>query len=73
MENQIICPYCKKTISNDSVINSDGKEACLASSFVYCKCGEMVTFSTIIGQLRNQKSLLQETNTDFMGLPWLEA
>ena len=73
MENLYICPYCNKTISNDSELNSDEKQAGLASSFVYCECGEMVPYSTFIDQLRDQKSLLQEPNTDFMNLSWIEA
>jgi hypothetical protein len=72
MENLILCPYCKKTISNDSVLHSEAKDAGLASSYVYCGCGEMVAITTIIDQIRNQKSQQQESDTDFITLPWLK-
>jgi hypothetical protein len=37
------------------MIDSKGNEAGLASTFMYCECGEKITFSAIIIQLRNQK------------------
>jgi RNase P subunit RPR2 len=73
MEYQIICPHCKKTISNGSAIGSEGKEAGLASTFVYCECGNKLTFSVIISKLSEQKNLEQESKNDFIDLPWLEA
>ncbi|OGO63345.1 MAG: hypothetical protein A2030_00120 [Chloroflexi bacterium RBG_19FT_COMBO_50_10] len=73
MENQITCPRCKKTISNDSDTGSVGKQAGLVSAFVSCRCGEKITFSAIIDQLRDQESLMQGSKFDFINLPWLEA
>jgi hypothetical protein len=72
-ENQIICPYCKKTISNDCEIAAEGKEAGLLSSFVFCECGEKIKFSAIITQIRAQEDLPQGSKIDFNNLPWLEA
>ena len=73
MEKQITCHHCKKTISNDSEIASEGKEAGLLSSFVFCECGEKIKFSVIIAQIRAQENLPQGSKIDFNNLPWLEA
>ncbi len=73
MEYKITCPHCKKTISNDSDIDFEGKEAGLISTFITCKCGERTTFWAILDQLRDQKNLPQELKIDFINLPWLEA
>jgi hypothetical protein len=55
MENQITCPNCKKTISNNPVIDSAAKGENLGSTFFTCDCGEKITFWAITAQLRNQK------------------
>lgn len=73
MENQIICPHCKKTISNDSDMDCESKGAGLASTYVYCECGEKITFSAIITQLRGQNYIPQGLKIDFINLPWLET
>jgi hypothetical protein len=73
MEYQIIYPHCKKTISNDSAIGSEGKEAGLVSTFVYCECGNKLIFSVIISKLSDQNNLQQESNIDFKNFPWLES
>jgi hypothetical protein len=72
MEYQISCPHCGKTISNESVIDSTSKEAGLASTFVYCQCGEMITFSALITQLRDLKDPPQVSNIDLINFPWRE-
>ena len=72
-ENQIMCPHCKKTISNDSEIASEAKEAGLHSSFVFCECGEKIKFSAIIAQIRAQENLPQGSKIDFNNLPWPDA
>ncbi len=55
MENYIVCPHCKKTISNNPVVDSAVKGEDRGSTFVTCDCGEKITFWAITAQLRNQK------------------
>jgi hypothetical protein len=57
MENQITCPHCKRTISNNPVIESAAKGEDLGSTFFICECGEKITFWAITTQLRDQKKL----------------
>jgi hypothetical protein len=72
MEYQISCPHCGKTISSDSSIESTDREAGLVSAFVYCECGNKLTFSVIISQLRDQENPEQYSNSDIINLPWLK-
>lgn len=58
MENQITCPHCKKTITNNPVIESAVKEEDLGSTFFVCECGEKITYWAITAQLRDQKKPL---------------
>ena len=57
MENQITCPACKRTISNDPVLDSaaSGADHKMGSQFVTCQCGERISFWAITAQLRDQK------------------
>ncbi len=57
MENQIICPACKRTITNDPVIDSaaNGEDHRMGSQFVTCVCGERISFWAITAQLRDQR------------------
>jgi RNase P subunit RPR2 len=55
MENQIICPHCKRTISNNSVLDSAVNKENLGSTFITCECGERITYWAITAQLRDQK------------------
>jgi hypothetical protein len=57
MENQIKCPECKRTISNNPIIDSaaKGEDHALGSEFVICECGERISFWAITAQLRDQK------------------
>jgi len=73
IENQITCPHCKRTLSNDSVIDSDGKESGLMSTFVYYECGEKITFRAIIAQLSDQKYQRRESMFNSTNEPWLEG
>ncbi len=58
MENQITCPNCKRTISNNPVIDSaaKGEDHTMGSEFVICECGERISFWAITAQLRDQKT-----------------
>ena len=57
MENQITCPQCKRTITNDPVIDSaaKGEDHTMGSGYVICECGERISFWAITAQLRDQK------------------
>jgi len=57
MENQITCPNCKRTISNNPVIDSaaKGENHAMGSEFIICECGERISFWAITAQLREQK------------------
>ena len=55
MENQIMCPNCKKTISNIPLIDAAAKGEGLGSQSIMCDCGERITFWAITAQLRDQK------------------
>jgi hypothetical protein len=57
MENYIVCPHCKKTISNNSIIDEAVKGEGLGSEFFNCECGERITYWQITAQLRDQKSI----------------
>ena len=57
MENQVTCPDCKRTISNNLVIDSAarGEDHTMGSEYVICECGERISFWAITAQLREQK------------------
>ena len=55
MENQIICPHCKKTISNNSIIDDAVKGTGSDTQSIICDCGERITYWQITAQLRDQK------------------
>jgi hypothetical protein len=57
MENQIRCPACKRTITNNVVVESaaKGEDHRMGSEYVVCECGERISFWAITAQLRNQK------------------
>ena len=57
MENQITCPACKRTITNNPVIDSaaTGGDHTMGSEYVVCECGERISFWAITAQLREQK------------------
>ena len=46
MENQITCPSCKRTITNNPVIGSaaKGEDHTMGSEYVICECGERISF-----------------------------
>jgi hypothetical protein len=56
MENQIVCPHCKKTISNNPVIEDAAKGEGSDSQTITCDCGERITYWQITAQLREQKT-----------------
>ena len=57
MENYVTCPNCKRTISNDLVIDEAATKEGSASRSINCECGERITYWAITAQLRDQKTL----------------
>lgn len=57
MENQIICPHCGKTISNNLFIDTVANGKGYGSDSIHCECGERLTYWAITAQLREQKTL----------------
>jgi hypothetical protein len=59
MQNQITCPECKRTITNNPVVESaaKGEDHSMGSEYVICECGERISFWAITAQLRDQKKL----------------
>jgi len=57
MGNQITCPHCQKTISNDPLIEAAATGAGQTSQFILCECGEKLSFWAITAQLGEQKTL----------------
>jgi hypothetical protein len=56
MENQIVCPNCKKTIMNNVIVEEAAKGQGSAERSVTCDCGESISYWRITAQLREQKS-----------------
>jgi len=65
MENQITCPNCGKTITNNPVIDSAAKKENLGDTFIICDCGERITFWAITAQLRNQMNPVERLRAWF--------
>lgn len=55
MENYIICPNCKKSISNNAVVDEAAKGIGADTQSIVCDCGERITYWRITAQLRDQK------------------
>ncbi len=70
MENQITCPNCKRTISNNPVIDSaaKGEDHTMGSEFVICECGERISFWAITAQLRDQRTFGRKIQNWFHAL-----
>ena len=70
MENQITCPNCKRTISNNPVIDSaaKGEDHTMGSEYVICECGERISFWAITAQLREQQKPVAKVLNWFRGL-----
>jgi hypothetical protein len=59
MENQIVCPNCKKMIANNPIIDEAAKGVGSDSQSIICDCGERITYWQITAQLRDQKTIVQ--------------
>lgn len=57
MENQIVCPQCKKVYTNNQIVDTAAKgEGGTNTASIMCECGERITYWQISAQLRNQKT-----------------
>jgi hypothetical protein len=68
MGNQIVCPHCKKTISNNSIIDDAAKGEGSVTQSMICDCGERITYWQITAQLRDQKKLGRKFQTWFRNI-----
>ncbi len=68
MENQITCPKCKKTITNDLIIEDAAKGEGSNKRWITCDCGERITYWQITAQLRDQKKPGRRIQKWFDGL-----
>ena len=57
MENQIVCPHCMKTISNNPIVDDAAKGEGSTTQSIQCDCGERITYWQITAQLRDQKTV----------------
>ena len=55
--NTIVCPHCKKTISNNSIVDDAANGSGVNTQFVMCDCGERITYWQITALLRDQKTI----------------
>jgi hypothetical protein len=69
MENQIVCPACKRIISNNPIIDAAarGENYPMGSEYVICECGERISFWAITAQLRDQKKPVEKVLNWFRG------
>lgn len=69
MENQITCPQCGRTITNDPVIDgaANGEDQYTTAQFIICRCGERISFWAITAQLREQKRPVERIHKWFRG------
>lgn len=68
MENQIVCPNCGRTISNNPMIEDAIKGKGSDTQSMNCECGERITYWNMAAQLRDQKSLGRRFRTWFKSL-----
>ncbi len=68
MENQIICPKCKMTITNNLIIEDAVKGEGSDTRWITCDCGQRITYWQVTAQLREQKKLGVRIRKWFDGL-----
>ncbi len=57
MENQIVCPKCKKTLPGNQIISDAAKGEGSFTRHILCDCGEKITYWQITAQFRDQKRM----------------
>ena len=68
MENQITCPRCKKTISDNLLVDSAAAGEGQSTDSYVCECGERISFWAATAQLRDQKKLSRRISNWFRGI-----
>ena len=62
MENQIVCPKCKKVYANNLIVDTAAKgEGGTNTASIMCECGEKITYWQITAQLRIKKHLAPDS------------
>lgn len=56
MENQVVCPKCKKPVTDTALIRDALNGEGSASQSITCDCGERITYWQITAQLRSHKT-----------------
>ena len=56
MQNQIICPECKRTITNNAILDAAAKGEAHGTEVIICECGERIKFWALMAQLREQRT-----------------
>jgi hypothetical protein len=57
MGNQITCPSCKRTISDNPLVDSAAAGEGQTTDSYTCECGQRITFWAATAQLREQNKL----------------
>jgi hypothetical protein len=57
MANQIVCPHCNKTITNNAIIDDAEAGKGMDTRSILCDCGERITYWQITAQLRDQRTI----------------
>jgi hypothetical protein len=57
MENQIVCPHCKKPVTDSAMIADVIKGEGTTTRSIICECGERITFWQMTAQLRDHKTI----------------
>jgi len=60
MENYVICPHCKRTITNNPLIETAMKGEGNGTQGITCECGETINYWEVTELLRGQKTLLSK-------------
>jgi hypothetical protein len=68
MGNQIACPRCGKTISDNLLVDSAATGEGQSTDFYVCECGERISFWAATAQLRDQKKLSRRISNWFRGI-----
>lgn len=55
------------------MINSVDKEAGLESTFIFCECGEKITFLSTIAQLSDKEELFRHSKISFINTAKFES
>jgi hypothetical protein len=57
MENQIICPKCKKMIVISAIISDEAQGEGSFSRHLLCDCGERISYWRIAAQIQEHKRM----------------